>query len=179
MRKIILGLLLVLFLGQIAQAQPVKDVAVIPMGITIQSIMRLTITKGGNIEFVFNSADDIQNGVPSAFGTNYETKGIISSSRNWNLDLRVDEANFIGEDGSTLALNVVDFEVTTPPNTVPSTTTVLQQEISKLLENNGGNIGTNLEFGIKWRCGKANPIPGATVSQRYSANIILTLVAAN
>ncbi len=180
MKKIILGLLSVLFLGQIAQAQPVNDMAVIPMGITIQSVMRLTITKGGNIEFIFDSADDIQNGVPTSFGTNYETKGIISSSRNWDLNLRVDETSFIGEDGTTLDLNVIDFQVTPPPNTTASAITVLQQTITKLLENTGGNIGTDLKFGIQWRCGAGtNKIPGSTVSQRYSANIILTLVAAN
>ncbi len=185
MKKIILGLLSVLFFGQITQAQPVNDMAVIPMGITIQSVMRLTITKGGNIEFVFNSASDMTNGIPSGgFNSSYETTGIVSSSRNWDLNLRVDESQFMGEDGAhNLPLNVVELQVsTTALNTDAMPGAIaLNGTIDDLLKPSTSldNFGTGLPFTIQWQCGHTNKIPGATVSQRYSANIILTLAAAN
>ncbi len=188
MRKFILGLLSVLFFGQILVAQPVSDMAVIPMGITIQSVMRLTITKGGNIEFVFNSANDMANGVPTSFGSNYETKGVVSSSRNWDLDLRVEEDAFKGEDQAhDLDLNVVEYKISElPANTVSSAAGtndegVLSQLIENFLHPDGpnNNMGSNLGFTIQWRCGVTNKIPGSAVSQRYAANIILTLTAAN
>ncbi len=188
MRKIILGLISILFIGQILQAQPVSDMAVIPMGITIQSVMRLTITKGGNIEFVFENAKDIQDGIPSGgYGPEFETKGKITASRNWDLNLTIDEANFMGEiSGTTLNLNVVEFNskiTPLPPNTIGFANVPLASGAPiKVLEKDGGasagdNIGSGLDFTIQWQCGHANKISGNVKAQRYSANIILTLTA--
>ncbi len=186
MKKVLLGLISIVLTGQICFAQPVSDMAVIPMGITVQSVMRLNITKGGNIEFVFKSAADVNAGLPSsgAYGTTYETSGTISASQNWDLNLTVDETDFITDNnsGTDLALNVVSLDVTTAAGGTP----VLQNDVVlssplTLIDANGTNtLGDGITFSIQWACGVAalasNTIVG-TAAGRYSANILLTLTA--
>ena len=41
-----------LIMACLTQAQPVSDNATIPIGVTLNSILRLTVVSGGNIEFV-------------------------------------------------------------------------------------------------------------------------------
>ncbi len=189
MKKIFLGIISILFIGQIAWAQPVSDMAVIPMGITIQSVMRLTITKGGNIEFVFKSAKDLATGIDH--GNAYNTEGIITASRNWDLILAPDEPNFAGEDGTdNLDFNVVEYTssctvmsggASTPHGHTTAITTdkALTAGDNSILVNDGSgdNYGTGLNFDIKWRCGVTHKIGGGHKAQRYSANLILTLKA--
>lgn len=64
-------------------AQPVSDKAVIPMAVTFNQILRLHVIDGGNIEFVFNTIDQYNFGVPnSAF---YTSSVVIASSTKWQL----------------------------------------------------------------------------------------------
>ena len=64
MRRI--NFLVVMFLcGLTAFAQAVKDRNVIPVAVNLNQVLRMTITNGGNIEFVFNSIDDYKNGLSS------------------------------------------------------------------------------------------------------------------
>ncbi len=44
-------------------AQAIRDRNVIPVAVNLNEVLRMTITNGGNIEFVFNSIDDYQFGL--------------------------------------------------------------------------------------------------------------------
>jgi hypothetical protein len=186
MKKVLLGLISIFMAGQISFAQPVSDMAVIPMGITVQSVMRLNVTKGGNIEFVFKSAADVNAGLPStgAYGTTYETAGTISASQNWDLDLTVDETDFIADNngGNNLPLNVVSLDVITNAGGTPVTQNdvVLSTPLTLIDANGTNTLGDGLTFNIRWACGVAalasQSVIG-TAAGRYSANIILTLSA--
>ena len=174
MKKVILGFLSIIFAGQVIIAQPVSDMAVIPMGITIQSVMRLTITKGGNIEFVFNSAADRTNGLGPA---GYQTAGSIVSSQAWQLDLTTDAATFLGEDGATtLILGVVAHTVATA-GTNAGTAIAAGLLATPLVIIDGGLVTDDATFTIDWECGTAaaTAIPATTAPGRYTVNIILSL----
>lgn len=187
MKKVILGFLSIILAGTVCFAQPVSDMAVIPMGITVQSVMRLNITKGGNIEFVFKSGTDVSNGLPAsgAYGTTYETAGTITASQNWDLNLTVDETDFIADNGSgtNLPLNVVSLNVICADALADGAAllndVVLASGIVPIDDNGGDNLGDNIAFQIQWACGvtalASNTIVG-TAAGRYSANIILSLV---
>lgn len=186
MKKILLGLISIIMAGQISFAQPVSDMAVIPMGITVQSVMRLNITKGGNIEFVFKSGTDVQAGIPAggAYTTTYQTLGTVTASQNWDLNLDVDEGSFLADNGSgiNLALAVVsldadDVYVASGAEIVIGGA-ALTQNMVVIDANAANNLGDNIDFDIKWACGNialsCTSITGA-LAGRYSANLILTL----
>jgi hypothetical protein len=44
-------------------AQAVRDRNVIPVAVNLNEVLRMTITNGGNIEFVFNTIDDYRDGL--------------------------------------------------------------------------------------------------------------------
>ncbi len=191
MKKIIIGFLSLIFVGQIGFAQPVSDMAVIPVGITIQSVMRLTITKGGNMEFVFKNANDIATGIPAAFGTVYETTGSITATESWDLELSTDAANFAGDIAGTIPLTAIEYSIASAAPAggtngadaaVPTTANTTPVEII-YCTNSGtaSNRGANIPFTIQWACGASlaggTAIPVDAVAGRYSANFILSLVA--
>ena len=77
------------------KAQPVSDRAVIPVAITLNQVLRLNITNGGNIEFVFNQIGQYTSGI-NAGGTGsnapfYTTEFDIASSTRWELDLGAED----------------------------------------------------------------------------------------
>ena len=190
MKKIILGFLSILFAGLTSFAQPVSDMAVIPVGITIQSVMRLTITKGGNMEFVFKNAADIGTGIPAAFGTAYETTGSITATQSWDLELLSDAATFAGDVAGTLPLTVIEHLVTSGAanssfagsGAIPATANATPVELIFCTSSAAAsNRGANIAFSIQWACGATiatgTAIPTDAVASRYSANFILSLVA--
>jgi hypothetical protein len=75
-------------------SQAVKDSQVIPVAVNLNQDLRMTITNGGNIEFVLNTIDDYRDGLSA--------DAAPSGS-----------ATFIGADnpGNTLALNNVGFTI--------------------------------------------------------------------
>ncbi len=194
MKKVLLGLISIILVGQASFAQPVSDQAIIPIGITIQSVMRLTITKGGNMEFVFSSADDLTNGIPAAgFGASYETTGNIVTTQNWGLELMADAPNFYDDGGGiTLPLNVMEFSVNTTNAAtlgdggaaLPYSNVILATASATaivLLENNTGNRTSSDTFAIQWACGASDAggiaVPNDVPAGRYAVNFVLTLVA--
>ncbi len=105
-------------------AQAVKDRQVIPVAVNLNQVLRMTITNGGNIEFVFNSIDDYRNGLSADVATSssandalaegfYQTDFTIASSTRWNITYGSEEATFIGTDnpGNTLTLDNVGFDL--------------------------------------------------------------------
>ncbi|MDD3321045.1 MAG: hypothetical protein PHS59_06330 [Paludibacter sp.] len=113
-----------LFVGLTVFAQAVKDRNVIPVAVSLNQVLRMTITNGGNIEFVFNTIDDYKNGISSeaasasanpstAFGM-YKTDFTVSSSTRWALSYGTEEASFLGTDNAatTFDINNVGFTIT-------------------------------------------------------------------
>lgn len=111
-------------MGLAAYSQAVKDRNVVPVAVTLNQVLRMTITNGGNIEFVFNTIDDYKNGLsadqatsgsanPATSETMYKTDFTVSSSTRWQLSYGAEEATFIGTDNpaNTLALDNVGFSL--------------------------------------------------------------------
>jgi hypothetical protein len=95
----------------------IDDRAVIPVAVTLNSILRLNVTSGGNIEFNFNTLDDYQNGIATSAA--YQTKFNVASSVNWDVVMYSENANLIGtdiiEDGTntanTMSLDNIGYHV--------------------------------------------------------------------
>ncbi len=182
MKKSIITSAIALIITGSAFAQPVSDRAVIPLGVTLQQILRIGVVNGGNIEFVFNDIDDYKNGIGNANSATglgfYDSHIQIASSTNWELHLGAEDATFFGTDdpGRTLTLNNVGFQVTFNAGafSVASTNYALGAgypsavaAVNALIQftgtaadrlflngaiNNGGDINDN-NFYLHWHCG--------------------------
>lgn len=110
-KAIITGAIALIITGS-AFAQPVSDRAVIPLGVTLVQILRIHVTNGGNIEFVFNDIDDFKEGIPNSAGNGfYDTDVEIASSTEWELDMGAEDLTLIGTDdpANSIALGNVGF----------------------------------------------------------------------
>ena len=176
MKKIFL---FVAFLGISAAtyAQAVRDRNVIPVAVNLNQVLRMTITNGGNIEFVFNTIDQYKNGLGGggAAGDNfYQTDFLIASSVRWDLNYGSETGTFIGTDNpaNTLTLDNVGFELISngahtfgPANQILSIPTTdgatiadldvypipLMQDANTATANAGDETDNN--FSMIWRCG--------------------------
>lgn len=98
MKKLTITFLAIVFSIGAAFSQPVSDMGIIPIGVTLNSILRLNIVSGGNIEFVVNSIDQYTLGVgPDAL---YETNFTVSSSIDFDVLLYAENANLTGVDNA-------------------------------------------------------------------------------
>jgi len=124
MKKAILSIIVFMIFGAGLFAQAVKDRQVIPVSVNLNQVLRMTITNGGNIEFVFNSIDDYRDGLsadaatsgsanPAAAEGFYQTDFTVSSSTRWLINYGSEQATFIGTDdpGNTLALDNVGYDL--------------------------------------------------------------------
>jgi hypothetical protein len=125
MKKKVIMIAGLLAIGIVGFSQAVKDRQVIPVAVNLNQVLRMTITNGGNIEFVFNSIDDYRLGLsgdaatsgsanPASSDAFYITDFTVASSTRWNLNYGAEEATFIGTDnpGNTLDLANVGFTLT-------------------------------------------------------------------
>jgi hypothetical protein len=119
---------MMLFCGLTVFGQAVKDRNVIPVAVNLNQVLRMTITNGGNIEFVFNTIDQYKNGISSeaasaaansaASTPMYKTDFTVSSSTRWALTYGAEEATFIGTDFAAVSptdpftLDNVGFTIT-------------------------------------------------------------------
>lgn len=77
-------------------AQVLSDTKGIPFDITLSQILRVSITGGGNIEFVFNSMSQYKTGI---FNSNfYNTDVVIASSTDWELNFGAEDAVLLPTD---------------------------------------------------------------------------------
>jgi hypothetical protein len=112
MRKLFLGAAMLL-MANVSFGQLVSDNAVIPVSVTLNSILRLTVTSGGNINFVFNTIDQYENGLGP--GGQYTTIFTVASSRDFDVILGAEDNDFIGfETGNSIELDYLGFNVTGP-----------------------------------------------------------------
>lgn len=103
MRKLLAGLCLIL-MSQVGFSQ-VTDQAVIPVSVTLNSILRLTIISGGNIQFVVNTIDQYENGIANS--ARYTTTFSVASSRIFDVLINSESGSFIGTDD---VANVMDLD---------------------------------------------------------------------
>ncbi len=100
--------------SSLAIAQPISDVAVIPVAITINTTMRLNVVSGGNVEFVVNTISQYENGIsnPNQGSTDpiHDTRFTVASSRDFDVFMFAEDANFIGTDVSSAGtVNTLDL----------------------------------------------------------------------
>ncbi len=92
-------------LGGAMFAQPIHDVAVIPVAITINTTMRLNVVSGGNVEFVVNTISQYESGIPNpTLGGNdriHDTRFTVASSRDFDVLMFAEDACFVGTDVAT------------------------------------------------------------------------------
>ena len=117
MKKKIIFVVGMLAITIVGFSQAVKDRQVIPVAVNLNQVLRMTIVNGGNIEFVFNSIDDYENGISGAAGNAgdnfYVTDFTVASSTRWALTYGSEQATFIGTDDpiNTLLLDNVGYEL--------------------------------------------------------------------
>ena len=175
--------ILAMGIGFASFAQAINDQAVIPVSVTLNSIMRIQVTSGGNMEFVFSSIDSYSTGIVAS--PRYQTVFTVASSVDFDVTLNTESATFVGEgSGINLALDVVDFSLS---GGVAGTCDLLHDGTQGPLvdgqviivpattpPNNNGGQGHS--FTIAWQCGVTNDIVSYNVGpDRYSNNIFLTL----
>ncbi|MFP3860751.1 MAG: hypothetical protein ACLFUW_08005 [Bacteroidales bacterium] len=205
MKKLIV-LLLVVFFGVNLQSfsQAVDDRAVVPVSVTLNSILRLNVESGGNIEFNFNTLEQYESGI-SGIGENdqYSTKLTIASSVNWDLVMGAEDDGLVSTDDTTTEAGVMDlgyitYEVaytgsdldvgTTGDVDIPSSgnaTELLQltDDMDPIIEavgNNAGDVNKN-EFRVDWACGSTDDnaigrlLGSDLTGGRYSTNVFFIL----
>ncbi len=119
MKKIFLTTVAALIFSAGVFSQAVKDRQVIPVAVNLNQVLRMTITNGGNIEFVFNSIDDYRDGLSADAGTSgsanpagsdgfYQTDFTVASSTRWQITYGSEQATFIGTDDASQTLDLAN-----------------------------------------------------------------------
>jgi len=196
-KYVFLFLLSILAYNASSYAQAVDDRAVIPVAVTLNSILRLNVKSGGNIEFKFNTLEQYQTGIGNT--SEYDTQISVASSVNWQLTLGAEDGYLIKTDtvsvdagAQDMDLDYIGFTVdddnssNTSTNNATSVTDLDQiTSASPILENGGGtgNAGSAHEnsFTIHWECATGTspvlgPLLGSNLTGgRYATNVFLIL----
>lgn len=182
MKKLLLGFLMLL-IGQLGFGQTVSDNAVIPVSVTLNSILRLTVTSGGNIQFVFTTIDHYTNGIANT--TRYDTQFTVSSSRDYTVTMVPDNAtHFTGLEAGTSTVftnNNVGYALT--GQGVSSAGALRGLDATEDIID-AGTAGANKQYTIHWECGTSGALTMNTnslLTESYPAdvyvqNIFLTLI---
>lgn len=197
MKKLFFSLL-PLLLGGTLLAQPVSDNAVIPVAVTLNSILRLNIVSGGNVEFSVNTLDQFTNGISNSSA--YDTKFTVASSIDFDVVLMAEDANLIGSDDatgtSTVTLDNIGYTMSEDGTGTPATNwtmstalaalTALEVEIIQSIVNNGaGDVAQN-SFTVNWEMGTGGApmntnslLQQSIAADRYATNVYLFVQAAD
>lgn len=172
MKRIILSLALLGICGM-GMAQ-VQDNAVIPVSVTINSVLRLQVNSGGNIQFVFNTMSQFTQGIDNS--TNTTTKFSVSSSRAYTVNLKAEDANLIGiTTGAPAPLSLITFEMA-GGNGVSNIVNQALDDSDIAIVNNS-NPANNEKYDIKWAAGTAAGASATGIApDTYVTNVFLTLV---
>ena len=176
-------------------AQAVQDNVVIPVSVTLNSILRMNVTSGGNIEFIVNTMEQYQNGISES--PRYTTTFTVASSLEFDVLLNA-ETDFIGSDdfsaSNTLTIDNLGYIMEvggtgiegtnwdiTSTATVSAVTLAQAPIIQSLGGLGAGDINQN-KFLIKWRLGtmegtmNTNTLISQSIpSDRYTTNVFLVL----
>ncbi len=196
MKKIIYLLIGGLLLGNVSYGQAVDDRTVIPVAVTLSSILRLNVVSGGNIEFTFNTLDQYENGIFNS--PSYDTRFTVASSVDWDVVMYSEEDELVSTDdivGDGMDLNNVGYHIDaegtndaavleiTSTDASPEPLTSTEEVIVGYdgTNSNAGDINAN-DFYIRWRCGtqEGNMNPLSVLEQqlaadRYATNVFLIL----
>ena len=188
MKKLVLGVAMLL-LAQMGFGQAVTDNAVIPVSITLNSILRLSVTSGGNIQFVVNTIDQYENGIANT--SQYTTTFQVASSRDFTVTLGAEDQTFIGLETSNtdLTLDNVGYEIATPGlGTVPTGLQALVAFVdggglpsaATIVTADAGAADDNI-YEIQWELGTGvAPMNTSTLlEQSLDADIYITNVFLN
>ncbi len=182
MRKISF-IAIMLICGMTTFAQAVKDRNIIPVAVNLNQVLRMNITNGGNIEFVFNTIADYKSGIGAGSDAMYMTSFEVASSTRWALDFGAETANLIGNDNPANLLTIDNVglslnnlgthtfeaaaspigttatkELFSAPTTNATKTIALPAYPTTLITDNttaAANAGDAVDnkFTINWRCG--------------------------
>ena len=116
-----------LFTGTVF-GQAVRDRNVIPVSVNLNQVLRMNVTNGGNIEFVFNTITDYEEGLSGDFSTTaaganstvaaaeeaYQTMFTVASSTTWGLYFGAEQDAMYGMDvpGNSIGLDNIGLSVT-------------------------------------------------------------------
>lgn len=170
--------------GFTASAQQIQDLAVIPIGVTLNSIMRLTVNSGGNIEFVVNTMSQYQKGIANS--DPYTTSFSVSSSAKFAVTLQADANALYGTIDATHIMDLDAINYETVANTTgtsvtlgASSTGTLSETAQYLIgaETTGHDSGQFNDIKIKWSLaqGKTDYYLSQFASDRYVVNAYLQL----
>jgi len=194
MKKLTILLTAVLFSVTAAFSQPVSDHGVIPIGVTLNSILRLNITSGGNIEYIVSTIDQYTNGIANA--NRYDTHFTVASSVDFNVTLTPDQDDFVGvgDAANTLGLDNLGFitvsEGTGGPGnwtlaglSVFTNSTTPVPIVTSIANNGAGDVAQNA-FVINWEFGTVtapmtlNTLLSQSIpADRYVINVLVDLIA--
>ena len=193
MRKLLFTLALAV-LSQVSFGQAVNDQAIIPVSVTLNSILRLTVVSGGNIDFVVNTIDQYTSGINSGGGdARWQTNFTVSSSQDFDVTLQAEDATLFGQDdpGHTMLLNNIGFDLTGSgggpanwalPGDVLPLTNGPQSIVTGLAGASAGDATQN-NFTIQWRLGTredamnvSSLLAQSLTPDRYITNVFLELV---
>lgn len=198
MKKVIILICGLFLMTSVASAQGVDDRAVIPVAVTLNSILRLNVVSGGNIEFNFNTLTDYSSGISNSDA--YNTRFTVASSVDWQVEMYSEDASFIGTDAATgantLSLNNVGYSITYDGSgaatdyNIPAESAVAALTATEAIlvgksatASNAGDVNKN-SFIINWRCGtKEDDMNGLSIleqsvaADRYATNVFLILTA--
>lgn len=185
MRRIILGVAMLLT-AQSGFGQAVRDNAVIPVSITLNAILRLSVTSGGNIQFVVNTIEQYESGIGNS--SQYTTTFQVASSRNFEVNMGAEDPQFIGIETGSLLFSLDNLGYRVDPGTSTGTVDPLVQPLvsfSALDDIVTGNAGGTVDhtYRILWELGTGgNNMNGATLLSQslapdiYVTNVFLDLV---
>ncbi len=186
-----------LFLAAATLAQPVVDNAIIPVAVNLNSILRLNVTSGGNIEFTVNTIDQYQDGISNS--TRYTTSFTVASSVDFKVELYAEDAQLLGTDnvanemplaniGYIMVANAgtagTHWQLGDASDISPAPLVVLTNSADEIVlsyENNGAGDITKNDFSIQWEMGTPAVGFGSTLLQqslapdRYTTNVFLVL----
>jgi len=194
MRKLLFTLALAV-LSQVSFGQAVNDQAIIPVSVTLNSILRLTVVSGGNIDFVVNTIDQYTNGINSGGAdARWQTNFTVSSSQDFDVTLAAEDAALMGQDdpANTMPLDNIGFDLTGSgggpgnwalPGDVLPLTNGPQSIVTGVVGASAGDATQN-NFTIRWRLGTQESAAMNTLSlleqsltpDRYITNVFLELV---
>ncbi len=194
MRKLFYAAALLL-ISQMGFGQAVNDQAIIPVSVTLNSILRLTVVSGGNIDFVVNTIEQYTNGINNGGGdARYQTNFTVSASQDFNVTVRAEDLTFFGQDNAanTMTLDNVGLDLTGTvggagvnwnlPAAVLPLTDVAQTIVTGIAGAAAGDATQN-NFIVRWRLGTGEGTMNGTTllaqsltPDRYITNVFLELV---
>ncbi|MGE0079189.1 MAG: hypothetical protein AB7S48_15125 [Bacteroidales bacterium] len=177
MRKLFYTMALLLA-GQFCFGQAVQDNATIPVSVTLNSILRLNVTSGGNIQFVFNTMDQYANGIANTPGTT--TTFTVASSRDYNVTMGAEDATLNGvETGGNIPLTVIQYEMSTAGTgtVTPSGSTLALVQVTApatIVAQSAGAGGVDHTYQILWEAGTVTSVLD-NPADVYVTNVFLNL----